>query len=90
MMIKIADQNGGLVAGMPLDTAAANAALTNVSDARTAAAASRAIAQKMDDDAVQQRVVVADRVFAIYKAAQSPREHAGGELSSGRTRKWRL
>jgi hypothetical protein len=67
-MIQIATNNGGLVAGMPFDVDAANAALTNVSKAKAAADASRTIAQKLVDDSVQQRVVVADRTFAVYRA----------------------
>jgi hypothetical protein len=34
----------------------------------SAVASSRLIAQKVEDDSVQQRVIVADRVFAIYRA----------------------
>jgi hypothetical protein len=67
-MIKIATDNGGVVAGMPFDVDAANAALSSSSKAQAAADASRTIAQKLVDSAVQQRVVVADRTFAIYRA----------------------
>ena len=67
-MIKIAGSNGGLVAGLAFDVDAASAALTNVSTAQAAADSSRTIAQKLVDSAVQQRVVVADRTFAIYRA----------------------
>jgi hypothetical protein len=69
-MIQIASNNGGLVAGMPFDVDAATAALSNVSNAVAAADSSRTIAQKMVDSSVQQRVVVADRTFAIYRALE--------------------
>jgi hypothetical protein len=64
----IAAKSGGVVAGMPLDVNAALAILQDVKDARAAATAARQIAQQMDDYATQQRVVVSDRVFAIYRA----------------------
>jgi hypothetical protein len=67
-MIQVARNNGGVVAGMPFDVDAASTALTEVSNAQAAADSSRTIAQKMVDSSVQQRVVVADRAFAIYRA----------------------
>ena len=67
-MIQIATNNSGLVAGMPFDVNAASTALTQVSEAQAAADSSRTIAQKMVNSSVQQRVVVADRTFAIYRA----------------------
>jgi hypothetical protein len=68
LVLKLAENNGGQVAGIPIDVASARTTLTNVSAATAAAADSRRIAAQMDDDALQQRVVVADRVFAVHMA----------------------
>jgi hypothetical protein len=68
LVLKLAESNGGQVAGIPIDVASARTTLTNVSAASGAASASRRIAAQMDDDALQQRVVVADRAFGIHMA----------------------
>ncbi len=68
LVLKLAETNGGQVAGMPIDVTAARATLTQVSAATTAAASSRRIAAKLDDDALSQRIVVAERAFAIHTA----------------------
>jgi hypothetical protein len=68
LVLKLAETNGGQVAGMPIDVTAARATLTQVSAASAAADASRRIAAQMDDDSLQQRIVVADRAFAIHLA----------------------
>jgi hypothetical protein len=68
MVIQLATKNGGQVAGIPFDVDAAQATLAQVSDAEASAGTSRTIAQKLEDGSLQQRIVVADRVFAIYRA----------------------
>ena len=69
-MIQVAKKNGGLVAGIPFDVTAAQGVLAQVTTLRAGVESSRSIAQKMSDQALQQRVTVADRTFGIYRALE--------------------
>jgi hypothetical protein len=69
-MIQVATKSGGTVAGMPFDTDAATDVLTQVKAARAASASAGQIAQQMADSATSQRVVLANRVFGIYRALE--------------------
>jgi hypothetical protein len=69
-MIEAANKNGGVVAGFAFDTAAASATLTEVKAARAAAASAGQIAQQLTDSATSQRVILANRVFGIYRAME--------------------
>jgi len=74
-----ATENGGMVAGMSFDAAAARAALTKVSEARSAVARIRQFAQRVEDDAIQQRATAADEAFAIYVAMERKMRTPAGE-----------
>jgi hypothetical protein len=63
-----AENNGGVVAGLPFDAAAARDALTQVSTAQAAVRAARQFAQRVEDDATLRRSDVADRAFGIFTA----------------------
>jgi hypothetical protein len=66
-LLAIVDREGS-VCGMSLDAGEIRAVLADVNDALAAAATARLIAQRLVDDAVSKRVVVADTAFAIYRA----------------------
>jgi hypothetical protein len=68
MITHLAEQGNGSVLGMPFDTAAASATLTQTSNTQTAIGVGRQTLQRMEDDMLQQRVAVADPAFAIYTA----------------------
>jgi hypothetical protein len=68
MLAHLAEQNGGHVLGMPFDAKQARAALTKVSATKTALGIARQLVQRLEDDQVQQRIVVADPAFALFTA----------------------
>lgn len=65
-----AEENGGTIAGISFDAAAAREALTYVSATKPAVTAARRFAQRAEDKARQQRGPVADRSFGIYRALE--------------------
>ena len=68
MVSHLAEQGNGSVLGMPFDTAAASATLSQTSATQTAIGVGRQTLQRMEDDMLQQRATVADPAFAIYTA----------------------
>jgi hypothetical protein len=68
LVIQVAQQNGGSVAGMPYDVQAAKDALTQVGDLQTQLNVARQLVQRLEDEVVQTRISVADPTFAIYTA----------------------
>ena len=90
LVANLATQQGGLVAGVAFDVDAAQKVIARSRDARAAADVCRRLAQRMEDDAVPQRIVVGKRAFAVYAALRrlvstpegNPLMHAFENLAS--------
>jgi hypothetical protein len=68
IVLQEAEKNGGQIAGITIDVPAAREALAAASESQESADSARRIGDRMEDDAIQHRVVVADRAFAVYTA----------------------
>ena len=64
----LAMQHGGDVAGIAFDVDAAQTTLTRSRGARAVADVCRRLAQRVEDDAIPQRIIVAKRAMAVYTA----------------------
>ena len=64
----LAEQGGGTVLGISFDVDAARQTLAYSRACRAVIAAARSFARMISDDVLRQRVVVAQRAFAIYGA----------------------
>jgi hypothetical protein len=79
LVLALAEQNGGVVAGVAVDAEAAKASLTQASRLRVGAVAARGIAVRLGADALELESSVAQTVLAAVGALEAQSRSPGNE-----------